>query len=191
MTKKSSSLSVNDIQSFNQAQIDMCKSYANGSIGIIVSGCIWLISAVIANQYSPQKAIWMHFIGGMFIYPISIVISKFNGLSGTHTKGNQLGILAMEGTIWMIMCLPLALALSLQHPEWFFQAMLLIIGGRYLTFATIYGNRTYWFLGFILGISAYILYNFKVQSFGSLLTGSLIEISFGIFMFLLFRIANK
>jgi len=39
----------------------------------------------------------------------------------------------MEGTIFMIMCLPLALGLSLQHAEWFFQGMLLIIVGSYST----------------------------------------------------------
>jgi hypothetical protein len=191
MTEKSSDESVNKMETFRQAQTDMCKGYANGSIGVIVSGAIWLTSAFIANQYSPKKAIWMLFIGGMFIYPISMLISKFIGLSGTHTKGNPLGNLAMEGTIWMIMCLPLAFGLSLQQTEWFFQAMLLIIGGRYLTFATIYGNKIYWFLGAILGIAAYLLFNFKVQSFASLLTGSFIEISFGLFMFLSFRRDNK
>ncbi|REH01021.1 DUF7010 family protein [Flavobacterium aquicola] len=190
MKEKPSSKSLNQIEPFNQAQIDMCKGYANGSIGVIVSGVIWLTSAFTANQYSPKKAIWTLFIGGMFIYPISIIISKFIGLNGTHTKGNQLGNLAMEGTIWMIMCLPLAFGLSLQHTEWFFQAMLLIIGGRYLTFSTIYGNKIYWLLGAILGTSAYLLYNFQVQSFGSLLTGSFIEISFGLFMFLSFRSGN-
>ena len=53
------------------------------------------------------------------------------------TIGNSiersLGNLAMEGTIFMIMCLPLALGLSLQHAECFFQGMLLIIVGSYLT----------------------------------------------------------
>lgn len=190
MTETSSSKSVNKIETFGQAQTDMRNSYANGSIGVIISGAIWLTSAFIANYYSPQKAIWTLFIGGMFIYPLSTLLGKLFGLSRTHTEGNQLGNLAMEGTIWMIMCLPLAFGLSLQQTEWFFQAMLLIIGGRYLTFATIYGNKIYWFLGSILGISAYLLYNFKVQSFGSLLTGSCIEISFGLFMLLSFRKDN-
>ena len=190
MTEKSSSELENKKETFRQAQIDMCNGYANGSVGVIVSGAIWLTSAFIANQFSPQKAIWMLFIGGMFIFPISMLIGKFIGLSGTHTKGNQLGNLAMEGTIWMIMCLPLAFGLSLQQTEWFFQAMLLIIGGRYLTFATIYGTKIYWFLGAILGVSAYLLFIFKIQSFGSLLTGSFIEISFGLFMFLSFRKNN-
>lgn len=188
---ETASESGNKIETFRQAQTDMCSSYANGSIGVIISGTIWLISAFIANYYSPNKAIWALFIGGMFIYPLSTIIGKLFGLRVMHTEGNQLGNLAMEGTIWMIMCLPLAFGLSLQQTEWFFQAMLLIIGGRYLTFSTIYGTKIYWFLGSILGISAYSLYYFKVQSFGSLLTGSCIEISFGLFMLLSFRKDNS
>jgi uncharacterized membrane protein YccC len=93
----------------------------------------------------------------------------------------------MEGTIFMLMCLPLAFRLSLQHSEWFFQAMLMIIGGRYLTFASIYGNRLYWILGTVLGVAAYLLFSFKVQSFSSAITGAIIEITFGFFMLINFR----
>lgn len=39
----------------------------------------------------------------------------------------------MEGIIFIVMFLPLALGPSLQYAEWFFQGMLLIIGGSYLT----------------------------------------------------------
>ena len=187
MNEKSSSEPINETDTFKQAQTDMCIGYANGSIGIIVSGFIWLISAFISYQYSPKQAIWTLLIGGMFIHPVGMLLSKVIGLPGTHTKGNRLGNLAMEGTIFMIMCLPLAFGLSLQHAEWFFQGMLLIIGGRYLTFASIYGFKLYWILGTVLGLAAYLLFYFKVQSLGTLLTGSLIEISFGLLMFFSFR----
>ncbi len=170
-----------------QSQADMCQAYADGSVGVIVSGMIWLAAALIAHQYSANQAIWMLFFGGMFIFPISMLIGKLMGLSGKHAKGNQLGNLAMEGTIWMIMCLPLAFGLSMQQTEWFFQAMLLIIGGRYLTFSTIYGKKIYWILGAVLGIAAYALFVFKVQSLGSLLAGAGIEISFGLLMLFSYR----
>ena len=187
MNGKSSDDPMNKTDTFIKAQTDMCKGYANGSIGIIISGFIWLISAVISYQYSPKQAIWTLLIGGMFIHPVGMLLSKVIGLSGTHTKGNPLGNLAMEGTVFMIMCLPLAFGLSLQHAEWFFQGMLLIIGGRYLTFASIYGLKLYWILGAVLGVAAYLLFYFKVQSLGCLLIGSLIEISFGLLMFFSFR----
>lgn len=178
---------VNKTETINLAQKDMTMSYANGAIGMLVSGLIWLTSAIVSFQFSDKHAVWTLLIGGMFIHPLSIVICKLMKLSGAHKKGNSLGNLALEGTLFMIMCLPLAFGLSLQHTEWFFQGMLLIIGGRYLTFASIYGNRIYWIVGAILGLSAYMLFSFKIQSFGSALTGSLIEIVFGIFILISFR----
>src|SRR6187431_2091525 len=123
MDKNSSNSQDSEIATINQAQTDMRKGYANGSVGIIISGLIWLTSAIVSSQFSDKQAIWTLLIGGMFIYPISTLFAKAIGLSGTHTKGNPLGNLAMEGTIFMIMCLPLAFGLSLQHTEWFFQAM--------------------------------------------------------------------
>lgn len=191
MAEKSSNDPINTTNTLAQAQTDMCKGYANGSIGIIVSGLIWLISAAVAYQYSANTAVWSFLIGGMFIHPVSVLLCKMIGLSGSHTKGNPLGNLAMEGTISMIMCLPIAFGLSLQYVEWFFQGMLLIISGRYLTFSSIYGIRFYWILGAVLAFAAYLLFYNRVQSFGTLLTGSLIEISFGLFMFLSFRRNNK
>ena len=35
--------------------------------------------------------------------------------------------------------------------------MLLVIGGRYLTFATLYGMRIYWALGLVLASGAYLI----------------------------------
>lgn len=191
MAEKSLMDPINTTNTLVESQTDMCRGYANGSIGIIVSGLMWLISAAVTYQYSAKQAIWTLLIGGMLIHPVSVLLYKLIGLSGNHTKGNPLGNLGMEGTIFMIMCLPIAFGLSLQHSEWFFQGMLLIIGGRYLTFSSIYGIRLYWILGAILGAAAYLLFYSSVQSFGTLLTGSLIEISFGTFMFLSFRRNNK
>lgn len=187
MIDRVSDSQMNKSDSVEHAQADMRRGYANGFIGIIVSGLIWLISAVICYQYSAKQAVWVLFVGGMFIHPVSMILSKFMGSPGKHTNGNPLGNLAMEGTIFMIMCIPLAFVLSLQQVEWFFQGMLLIIGGRYLTFASIYGNRLYWVFGATLGVAAYLLFHFRIASFISLLTGSFIEIFFGSFMFYSFR----
>lgn len=188
MTKIKSELNeiTSQLETLDEAQKDMRKGYANGSLGVITSGFIWLISAFVSFFYSPTQAIWTLLIGGILISPVSSILEKSIGLKG-HKSNNPLRYLAMENTVWMIMCIPLAYGLSLQNTEWFFQAMLLIIGGRYLTFATIYGKKLYWILGAALGISAYILFLLKVQSFGSLLTGSIIEIIFGVFMFISYQ----
>lgn len=174
-----------------EAQTDMRRGYADGSLGIMVSGTVWLIAAAVSDRLSAEQAIWTLLLGGVLIHPLSVLLYKILGLSGKHTKGNPLGNLGMEGTLFMMMCLPVAFGLSLHYPQWFFQGMLLIIGGRYLTFATLYGNRLYWILGAVLGASAYLLFYSGIASSGTLLTGAVIEISFGLFMFRSFRRNSK
>lgn len=169
--------------SLQDSQQDMKTGYAYGSTGVLVSGIIWVISSLIVNFYSPQKGIWALLIGGVLIFPLSALMGKLMGIKGEHQKNNPLARLAMEGTIWMIMCIPLAYVLSLSKAEWFFQGMLMIIAGRYLTFVSIYGLRIYWVLGAALGLAAFILFRFEIAAFPSALTGGLIEIVFGSIIF--------
>ncbi|SFN23132.1 hypothetical protein SAMN05421594_1675 [Chryseobacterium oleae] len=171
------------MDNLKEAQQDMKYSYGYGSIGVFVSGVIWLLSSLSVHFYTPQKAIWVLIIGGVFIFPLSTLIGKLTGIKGDHHKGNPLGKLAMEGTIWMIMCIPLAYGLSLHKTEWFFQGMLMIIGGRYLTFASIYGTKMYWILGGILGLAAFSLFKIEAGAFLSALSGGCVEIIFGIIMY--------
>ena len=180
----------NKIDVISIGQADMCNAFANGSLGVISSGIVWLVSALAAYQFSAKHAIWTLLIGGVFIHPLSIILSKIVGQSGQPSKENPLAKLALEGTIFMLMCIPPAFGLSQIKPEWFFQGMLLVIGGRYLTFATIYGKKVYWLLGGALGIAAMILFRLQADSFLSALTGSLIEIIFGLYLYFGFRKTN-
>lgn len=177
----------NNIASITEAQADMRKSYGNGALGVLTSGLIWLCAAMVSYYFSERQAVWALLIGGMFIHPISILFYKILKIKGKHHLGNPLGKLAMESTIFMVMCLPLAFGLSLERNEWFFQGMLMIIGGRYLIFETIYGIKLYWILGALLVILAYFLFKNQIHSFYSSLSGSVIEIAFGIFMYIHFR----
>jgi hypothetical protein len=175
------------MENIQEAQHDMRVGYSNGYSGVIVSGLVWLVAGLVAIYATPMQAVWTLLIGGMFIHPIGIIVNKIIGASGEHARNNPLGRLAMEGTVFMIMCLPLAYGLSLQNASWFFQAMLLIIGGRYLTFATLFGTRMFWVLGAALGIAAYLLFTMKAPVSVSALTGSAIEIGFGFSMLLFAR----
>jgi len=134
----------------SEAQRDMRVGYLSGAPGVLASSIAWTAATSAAALISPQQAIWVLFIGGMLIHPAGLLIGKVLGASVTHTRGNPLAGLAGANTIWMIACLPLAYVASMQMIEWFFPALLLIIGGRYLTFGTLYGMRFYWVLGFAL-----------------------------------------
>ena len=143
--------------SISEAQADMRAGYFSGGTGILASALAWSVAAGVGRFGSAQNAVWALLIGGMFIFPVGLLICKLFGALGTHTKGNPLGQLAGASTFWLIFCLPIAYVLSLKDPSLFFLAMLLIIGGRYLVFATLYGMRLYWILGLSLAAAGFAL----------------------------------
>ena len=161
-------------------QQDMRVAYLRGATGITTSGLVWLAAGLVAYVDEPSRAVWTLFLGAMFIVPVSNLIDRVFGAPGKHTAGNRLGWLAMESTVFMIMCLPLAYGLSLFKIEWFFPAVLMIIGGRYLIFATVFGTRVYWLLGSILGAAAVVAFKFAFPPHASAFLGAAIELVFGI-----------
>lgn len=162
------------------AQSDMRRGYYSGAAGILASALVWFTAAGVAALISSQKGIWALLIGGMLIHPIGLLICKLLGARGAHTKGNPFGLLAGASTFWLVFCLPIAYLPSTQQPSLFFPAMLLIIGGRYLVFATIYGIRLYWALGLVLAGAGFVLAPLTAAASVSALTGAVIETVFAI-----------
>lgn len=164
-------------------QSEMRRAYLWGSTGIVTSGVVWLVAALVAYLRDPHQAVWTLFIGAGFIAPVSTLIDRALGASGKHSSGNPLGRLGMEGTIFMLMCLPAAYALSLHRMEWFFPAVLMVIGGRYLTFATLFGTRIYWVLGALLGLTAVLGFRLSLPPHATAFAGAAVEIVFGLVLF--------
>ena len=165
------------------AQCDMRQAYYGGAPGMLTSALVWAVAAIVCFRVSPERAIWTLFVGGMFIHPVAVVLNKLMGRSGQHLSGNPLGTLALATTFWMILAFPLAYAASLVRIEWFFPAMLFIIGGRYLTFSTIYGTRIYWACGAALALAGYFLAQNLVAPGFAAAAGAAIEAVFAIVIF--------
>ena len=139
----------------SQAQSQMRIGYGRGWTGIAASALAWSVAAAVAWQGNGQQAIWALLLGGVLIFPASLLLCRLTGLPGTHPKGNPLGQLAGASTFWLIFSLPIAWLLGQQQPAWCFAAMRLVIGGRYLVFATIYGMALYWALGLLLAAAGF------------------------------------
>jgi hypothetical protein len=161
------------------AQRDMRSGYLDGAPGVLVSGLAWAVAGCVATWISPQRAVWALFVGGVFIHPLAVLCTRLLGRPGRHTPGNPLGALAMATTFWMIMMLPLAYGVSLLRIDLFFPAMLLVIGGRYLCFQTLYGNRLYWVMGAVLALAGYGLARSNAPVALGGFAGAVIEIVFG------------
>lgn len=160
------------------AQMDMRRGYLSGAPGVFASALAWLTAACTAAWLSPERAIWVLLVGGALIHPASLLICRVLGAPGAHAKANPLGPLAAASTFWLIFSLPLAYGLGLQQPAWFFAAMLLVIGGRYLVFATVYGLRLYWTLGLTLAGAGVAIGWLKLSPTVAAFGGAGIELAF-------------
>ena len=169
------------------AQTDMRDGYHSGAPGVLASSLAWSTAAASVVLLSPQQAVWILFFGGMFIFPVGVVIGKILGGRATHAKGNPLASLAAANTVWMLLCFPLAFAAQMQMIEWFFPAVLLVIGGRYLTFAVMFGMKIYWLLGFALAAVGLVSGYSRVAPIVSAAAGAGIELVFAVVIFLLHR----
>lgn len=131
-------------------QSDMRAGYLCGAPGLFVSGTVWLIAGAVAALGGAPRGAWTLLLGGMLIFPVAVGVTKLLGHAGRHTAGNPLGVAAVEGTVWFVAGIAVAFVVGLARVELFFPAMLLLIGGRYLTFQTLYGLRFYWGCGAVL-----------------------------------------
>lgn len=165
---------------FDDAQRDMRDGYADGGAGVLASALVWLVAAAIAQLHSIPASVLALLAGGMLIHPLGLVIAKLSGRRGAHTSGNPLGRLAIEGTLWMLGGIATAYATQLLRLEWFFPAMLLVIGGRYLTFQTLYGLRIYWALGGMLAVLGLLGGLSRCSPIYAALAGGVAELGFGV-----------
>ena len=163
-----------------EAQHDLRRSYYSGAPGILASALAWSVATGTAALAAPKHAIWALLIGGALIHPVGLVLCRLFGARATHSKGNPLGQLAGASTFWLIFSLPLAYALGLQNPAWFFAAMLLVIGGRYLVFATLYGMRLYWALGLTLAGAGFVHAWLEAPALAVVGTGAAVELIFAV-----------
>jgi hypothetical protein len=164
--------------SLAQAQADMRSGYLWGAPGIAASSLAWLAAASVAFTRSVGEAVWTLLVAGALIHPVGVLLAKLLGSPGRHQRGNPLAKLALEGTLWMLAGIAIAFGLATLRSEWFFPAMLLVIGGRYLTFQSIYGLSIYWVLGAALCAAGLVSAWLGVPAHLSALAGSIIELAF-------------
>lgn len=165
-----------------QNQQDMRHGYLDGAPGVLVSGLVWVCAGVVAVAVSQRASVLALLLGGMLIFPLSLAVTKLLGRPGTHGQDNPLGKLALEGTFWMLAGIAIAYGVQALRLEWFFPAMMLVIGGRYLTFQTLYGLRAYWVLGAVLCITGILLALLRVPATAAAFAGGIIELSLGAFL---------
>jgi hypothetical protein len=134
------------------AQREMRAHFVGGFYGQGVSGTLWLVSAALATWGSPRAAIIALVIGGMFIFPATLLLLRITGEGRPLSPGNTLPQLGMQVAFVLPLSMPLLLPVGLYKLNWFFPAMMILVGAHYVPFVFLYGMRMFAVLaGMLLG----------------------------------------
>lgn len=126
-----------------EAQAEMRSIYRRASIGLFVSGIVWLTAAASSQWISVGWGIAVMLGLGFFIYPLTQLALVVMGGPASVPRDNPLRDLSVQVPLVGPMMLPLVGAAALYRVEWFFPAMMLAMGAHYLPFAHLYGMKVF------------------------------------------------
>jgi hypothetical protein len=136
-----------DIQ---DAQRESRSVYIGGFWGQLVSSVIWLVSAALGTWVTPKASILTVLIGGFFIFPLTQMLLRLSGRPARVSKENSFHWLGMQVAFVLPFSMLLLVPVALYNLNWFFPALMILLGAHYLPFATLYGMRMFLFLAGIL-----------------------------------------
>ena len=117
--------------------------FVGGFYGQLVSGLLWLVSASLATWSSPRTAITMLVVGGVFIFPLTELLVRLGGVKQWISAENSLRELGMQVAFVLPASMPLLVPVGLYRLNWFYPAMMVLLGAHYLPFVFLYGMRTF------------------------------------------------
>jgi len=148
-----------DIQ---DAQREMRSVYIGGFWGQLVSSVIWLVSAALGTWVSPKASILTIVIGGFFIFPLTQLLLRLSGRRARVSKENTFHSLGMQVAFVLPFSMLLLVPVGLYNLNWFFPALMVLLGAHYLPSATLYEMRMFLFLaGILIGAGVVIAQYFS------------------------------
>jgi hypothetical protein len=143
-----------DIQ---DAQREVRSVYLGGFWGQLVSSVIWLVSAALGTWVTPKASILAVVLGGFFIFPLTQMMLRLSGRRASLRKENSFNRLGMQVAFVLPFSMLLLLPVGLYNLNWFFPALMILVGAHYLPFATLYGMRMFLFLAGILIAMGFVI----------------------------------
>ena len=139
------------------AQREMRAAFLGGFMGQLVSGLIWLGSAVLATWGSARQAIVFLVVAGMFIFPLTQLGLRLIGRPGKVGPENGLYGLGAQVAFVLPLSLPVVGAAALYRLDWFYPAFMVVLAAHYLPFVFLYGMRLYGVLAAVLWVAGIAL----------------------------------
>ena len=144
---------VGTIMHIATAQEEMSSAHVHGAPGVFVSGVVWLVAGWLWTRHGVEKGFLGLFVGGILIFPVSLLLARLVFRAPRTSPGNPLETLALESTGILFGGIFLAYCFLRVAPELAFPAMAVAIGVRYLIFRSVYGNPVYWGLGGVIAMT--------------------------------------
>ena len=147
--------------------------YVGGFWGQLVSSVIWLASAAVGTWATPKASILTAVIAGFFIFPITKLLIRLSGSRATVSRENRFHWLGMQVAFVLPPSMLLLVPVGHYNLNWFFPALMVLLGAHYLPFATLYGMRMFLFLaGILIGAGVVVaLYFSSSFSLGAWIAG--------------------
>lgn len=133
-----------------EAQREIRTVFLGGFPGALVAGTLWLVSAVLGTWRSPTAGVLALIIGGMAIFPGALLVLKMMGRSSALSPENSLNQLATQVAFTIPASYPLIAAAATHNLNWFYPAMMVVVGAHYLPFMFLYGMWQYLVLAALL-----------------------------------------
>src|SRR5271154_756407 len=151
-----------DIQ---DAQREVRSVYIGGFWGQLVSSVIWLASAALGTWVSPKASILTAIIAGFFIFPLTLMLLRLSRGRASLSKENTFNSLGMQVALVLPFSMLLLVPVGFYNLNWFFPALMVLLGAHYLPFATLYGMRMFLVLAGILMASGLVIAHYFSQTF--------------------------
>ncbi|HEV2490212.1 MAG TPA: hypothetical protein VGT03_10420 [Candidatus Acidoferrales bacterium] len=159
-----------------KAQQQVRSIYMGGSVGQLIIGILWLVSAALATWDSLFVGGAVLIISGFFIYPLLQLVLWAAGKPASLPRDNPLRELAIEVALMVGPLLFLVGAASLHRAAWFFPSLMIVIGAHYLPFSFLYGMREFIGLAVALVFPGILIgmYAPQLSTAGSWFTGAVL-----------------
>ena len=125
------------------AQREVRTVFVGGFWGQLVSSAIWLVSAGLGLWVTPRAAIFTLVVGGVFIFPVTQLLLYLTGGPASLKSGNPLGNLAMQIAFTLPLSMLLLVPVTAFRVNWFYPALMILVGAHYLPFVFLYGMRMF------------------------------------------------
>jgi len=125
------------------AQREVRTVFVGSFWGQLVSSTLWLASAALGTWITPRAAIIALVLGGFFIFPLTQLLLRLSGRPASLPNANPLGRLAMQIAFTVPLSMLLLVPVTEFRLNWFYPALMILVGAHYLPFTFLYGMRMF------------------------------------------------